>query len=407
MGLSLALAAAALAADPPAAPRMAFRVAKVVTVDDRDTVLNDAVVLVSEGKIEAVGPADTLKIPDGYQVHTFAEHWLVPGLIDCHDHVAGSLGDLNDMVYLTNPGLDTRATIEPNNELIKQARMGGVTSVLLIPGSGTNISGFGTISKTGGDTPDEVILRSPGSLKIAQSGNPEGYFIGVNRTFMNWNTRQTLLKARAYHDAWTAFEKHETDVKPEFNPIFDRFRGLFRREYPASVHTQQYQVVMTTIDMLGAKLGIWTVLDHSELNDVWKLAPLVVEHGIWTIVGPRTYHFDTRERRFVGLTAAWWLYGARNVGINTDAPVVPQQELSYQAAIGCWYGFLPYLALRGVTQVPAKALGIYDKVGSIETGKSADFAIWTGDPIDPRSACLMTIVNGKVAYDGTKEVRQF
>jgi imidazolonepropionase-like amidohydrolase len=224
---------------------------------------------------------------------------------------------------------------------------------------------------------------------------------------MNWNTRQTLLKARAYHERWEAFEKKETDVKPEFDPVFDKFRGLFRREFPVSVHTQVYQVVMTTIDMMGDKLKLWTVLDHSELNDVWKLAPLVVQHGIWTIVGPRTLHFDTRERRFVGLTAAWWLYGARDVGVNTDAPVVAQEELSYQAAIGCWYGFLPYLALRGVTQVPAKALGIYDRTGSIEAGKAADFGIWTGDPIDPRSACVTTVVNGRIVFDGTKNLGPF
>lgn len=398
--LGVAAAAAACAAqEPRELPRLALRVAKVVVMDDARTVINDAVVLVSDGRLEAVGPAAEVQVPDGYAVHTFGEHWLVPGLVDCHDHVAGSLRDLNDMVYLTNPGLDSRSTIEPNNDNIKRARRGGVTSVLLIPGSGTNISGFGTIAKTGGDTPDEVILRSPGSLKIAQSGNPEWYFGGANRSFMNWNTRQTLLKARAYHEQWEAFERKETDVRPAFDPIFDRFRGLFRREFPVSVHTQVYQVVMTSIDMLGDKLKLWTVLDHSELNDVWKLAPLVVQHNIWTIVGPRTLHFDMRERRFVGLTAAWWLYGAREVGINTDAPVVSQEELSYQAAIGCWYGFLPYLALRGVTQVPAKALGIYDKTGSIEAGKAADFGVWTGDPLDPRSACVLTVVNGRIVFD--------
>jgi imidazolonepropionase-like amidohydrolase len=392
----------AVADDPKPAPKLAFKVAKVVVMDDAQTVHNDAVVLVSEGKIEAVGPAADVKIPEGYKVHDFAEHWLVPGLIDCHDHIAGSLGDLNDMVYLTNPGLDTRSTIEPNNELIKQARRGGVTSVLLIPGSGTNMSGFGTIAKTGGDTPDEVIVRSPGSLKIAQSGNPEWYFGGAYRAFMNWNTRQTLLKARAHHEQWEAFEKGETKTAPEFDPAFDKFRGLFRREFPVSVHTQLYQVVMTSIDMLGAKLKLWVVLDHSELDDVWKLAPLVVEHKIWTIVGPRTLHFDRRERRFVGLTAAWHHYGAREIGINTDAPVIPQQELFYQGTIGCWYGFLPYLALRGVTQVPAKALGIYDQTGSIEVGKAADFGVWGGDPIDPRSACRMTVVNGRIVYDASK-----
>lgn len=408
LAIQLSTVAAQAGEKPSAAaaelPKLAFRVAKVLSLNDQDEVLNDAVVLISGGKIEAVGPASQVKIPEGYGVREFADHWIVPGLVDCHDHIAGSLSDLNDMVYQTNPGLNTRATVEANNELIKQARTGGVTTVLLIPGSGTNMSGFGTICKTAGDTPDEVIVRSPGSLKIAQAGNPEWYFGGNNRTFMNWNTRQTLLKALEYHRQWEAFEKGETKKKPVYDPVWDDFRGLFRREYPASVHTQIYQVVMTTITMLSMKLKLWTVMDHSEF-DGWKTAPLVLATDAWTIQGPRAFHFDTTARRMCGNANGWWKNGVTKLGLNTDAPVIPQQELSYQATMGCWYGWTSYPAIKSVTKVPAQALGLYERVGSIEAGKDADFGIWTGDPLDPRSACLMLLVNGKVAYDGTKGAR--
>jgi len=403
--LSLALALAALTAGVSApsahAGGMAFRVAKVVVMDTDDSIVNNAVVLVRDGKIESIGPAAEAKIPADYEVFDYTDHWLVPGLVDCHNHTAGSLVDLNDMVYLTNPGLDTRATIEPENELIKLARTGGVTTVMLIPGSGTNISGFGTVSKTAGTTPDEVIVRTPGSLKIAQAGNPERYFGGVRREFMNWNTRQTLEKAKAYHEKWDAWEKDSTLPKPQYDPIFDGFRGLFRHDYPATVHTQQYQVLMTTVDMVANKLGIWTVLDHCTF-DAWKVAPLVLKSNAWTINGPRQYQFDRTAARMIGNASGWWKNGVRKLGINTDAPVVPQSELSFQAAMACWYGWLPYPALAGVTRVPAQALGLYDRLGSIEAKKDADFGIWTGDPLDPRSACLMTVVNGKIAYDASK-----
>jgi len=105
-------------------------------------------------------------------------------------------------------------------------------------------------------------------------------------------------------------------------------------------------------------------------------------------------------------SARWWQGGVKKLGINTDAPVVPERELSYQAAMACWYGWLPYPALRGVTRIPAEALMIDDHVGSIQVGKDADFGLWTGDPIDPRSSCEMTFVNGAIVYDA-KVKRRF
>lgn len=387
-------------------PALAFKVAKVVTMDGQDTILNDAVVLVSGGKFEKIGPASETPIPAGYELREFPECWLVPGLVEAHNHIAGGLMDLNDMVYQTNPGLDNRSTVDPNNDNVKRARCGGVTTMMFIPGSGTNMSGFGTIAKSGGDTPEEVIVRSPGSLKIAQAGNPEWYFGGNNRSFMNWNTRQTLLKAKAYNDAWTDFEAGRSKVKPQFDPIWDGFRGLFRREYPVTVHTQMYQVVMTTIDMLSTGLKLWVVLDHSSF-DAWTLGSIVKDMDIWVVCGPRCFHFDRTAARLAGIAASWWKEGVRRIGINTDAPVIPEEELIFQATMNCWFGFRPYPALKAVTEVPAKALGLYDRLGSIEPKKDADFGIWTGDPVDPRCACMLTVVNGKIVYDGTKGRRPF
>jgi imidazolonepropionase-like amidohydrolase len=399
-------AGSAEAVSQAALPKLALRVGKVVVMDERDTVVNNAVVLVSGGKFESVKKASEATIPEGYERIDLPECWLVPGLVDCHNHTAGGLSDLNDMVYLTNPGLDTRATILPNNDLMPDARRGGVTTCMLLPGSGTNIAGFGTIAKTGGDTPDEVIVRSPGSLKVAQAGNPEWYFGGVGRSFMNWNTRQTLTKALKYHQKWAAYEANEPGAtQPDYDPIFHNFRPLFRREMPATVHTQIYQVVLTTVEMLGGEFKLWVVLDHSEF-DAWKLAPLVLHRDLWVINGPRTYHYDRTMRRFVGLCSAWWKNGIRKMGVNTDAPVVPQGQVSFQAANGCWYGWLPYPALQGLTKLPAQALGIYNRTGSIEPGKDADFGVWTGNPVDPRSACLITAVNGKIVYDARTEDTQ-
>jgi imidazolonepropionase-like amidohydrolase len=103
----------------------------------------------------------------------------------------------------------------------------------------------------------------------------------------------------------------------------------------------------------------------------------------------------------MGNAARWWQGGVRRLGINTDSPVIPQEELFYQAAMACYYGWTPYEALKGVTRIPAEALMMDHRLGSITVGLDADFGLWTGDPIDPRSSCELTIIDGKVTYDAS------
>lgn len=379
-----------------------YRVGKVLTMNAADAVINNAVVVVRDAKIEAVGKASEISIPDGAAVVEMPDCWLVPGFVEAHNHTAGGLGDLNDMVYLTNPGLRTLDTVVPESEDVKQARSGGVTSALLIPGSGTNMAGFGTLVKFAGATVDEMVIKAPGSIKVAQAGNPERYWYGVGRMMMNYNTRRTLQQALAYHELWNDFEGGKTSTKPAYDPLFEDFRGLFARKYVASVHTQIYQVVMTTLDMLAVKFKIRTVLDHSTF-DAWKLAGVVKEIGednVWTICGPRAFFLDNTCRSMRGISWSWYSNGLRKVGTNTDAPVIPEEQLPFQAAMGCYFGLPRYAAIKSITRIPAEALMIEDRVGSIEPGKDADFGIWTGDPIDPRSSCRMTVINGKLEHDG-------
>ena len=126
VGVLLMMSSFAMAQEKP----LAILAGKVCVMDKDATVLNNVVVLVSDGRIEKIVPARGATIPDGYRVIDHSDKWVVPGLIDCHNHTAGALRELNDGVWLTNPGLRTSDLLAPGTENMKRALAGGVTTVL-------------------------------------------------------------------------------------------------------------------------------------------------------------------------------------------------------------------------------------------------------------------------------------
>jgi len=363
-------------------------------------------ILVRGSKIERVGLEAGMAAPPGAAVVDLPEAWALPGFVDLHSHIGG--GDINDMVLPLNPELRVLECVQPENENLKDARAGGVTTILFIPGSGTNLSGFGALLKTAGATVEEMLVRFPGALKIAQAGNPErgGGDIGSGRIGMNWMIRQLLDEGRRYTEAWDAWEAGRSREKPAVNLRLENFRGLFHRKFPVAVHSQIFQVVQSTLRILAGEYRLWTILNHSEF-DGFLNAPEAVALGVWVVSGPRGFHFDRRSGRFIGLAAEWHQRGIEAPGINTDAPVVPQEELTCQAAMAVRFGLPEEQALKGITIHPARAVGIDARVGTLEAGKDADVVLWTGWPLDPRSRVLRTMIDGKWVYDPTRERRRF
>ncbi len=385
---------------------VAIRGGKVVWNAEADQPIHHpGTVVMRGGKIVAVGPVATTTIPEGATIVDATDQWVVPGILELHNHTgAGSHGgDLHDYVYLTNPDLRTLDAVQPECEEMKDALAAGVTGVLTIPGSGNNMSGFGTFMKTGGLPFEEAIIRFPGSLKIAQAGNPEGYMAGVAQALMNWSTRDQMTRGRDYTARMKGLGPEERRKSPHFNPQLELMIPLFEREVPISVHTQQNQVEASTIRILNRSLKLDAFVDHGTF-DGYENSPEVLEFGVMGALGPRGIYRDPAENRIRGIMAEYWDRGVRSMGTNTDSPVVPQQELPYQATMGVRYGYPDTRnALRGLTILAARIMKVEERLGSLEPGKDADVVIWTGDPIDPRSRVLRAYVNGRLRYDEAAE----
>ena len=394
-----------VAASREESPTIALRARKALTCEyESNRAIDDAVVLIREGRIVAIGTSDEVEIPEGAIVHDYGDRWLSPGLIDLHSHVGGSRGDINDMVYQLNSELRVTPAVQPDGSALQRPLAAGVTTILFIPGSGTNMGGTGVLMKLGHQGYEEALVRDPGSLKIAQGDNPKRWGYGMNRILMNWGLRYRLRRGRAYARAWDAYDSGQ-GPKPKRELSLDVFRDLYGGRTQVSTHTQYYQLVLMTLTMLARDFELPTYIDHGSF-DSWKTAPLAEELGVAAILGPREINvprpprFDT-DGRIEGTAWGFQENGNVAIGFNTDAPVVPQEELAIQAAMGVRYGLNNDRGqgLRGVTIVPARVSGLGGRVGSLEVGKDADILVVTGDPIDPRTSVDATWIDGELFYD--------
>jgi len=390
--------------------------ALVVGKEGRE-VVDGAVVIVRDGKIEKIGDAREVEIPEGLPVVDCGRSWVCPGFVDLHCHIAGQsfvINDINDLVFMTNPELRASSAVKPGNPSLRLGVAGGVTSVLFIPGSGSNMGGQGVLLKTGLETYEEMEIRNPGSLKLAQAGNPERWAIGVGRSLMNWNTRNTFRRGLAYARGAVERKGKTERPDPDRNIQWDVFPALLEKRTQVSTHTQMYQVVLMTLTMVRKELGLDVYIDHGEFAGM-RTAALAQELGVSAIVGPRELDGTIvplcpgTDGKFVGIAAGYQQAGHQRIGFNTDSPIIPEEELPVQATVSVHYGFddARMDSVRGLTIVPAMTAGIDDRVGSLAPGKDADLLVVTGDPIDPRNVVERVYIEGEPVYDSARDGRRW
>ena len=383
------------AATEPA--KYAIRAAKILTVTKGT--INHGVILVDDGVIKAVGTTAEVTIPKDYTLIDVSDKWVMPGMVEIHSHI-GAEGGINDMVVPTNPELRVMDNIDPESWELQRAVASGVTTIHTIPGSGTNLAGFGVLYKPYGKTIDEMLIRPLGVMKISQAYNPErrGGDLGLTRMGMSWILRDILEKAKEYTEAWEVYEKGQRAEKPTKKPELEQMREAFRGAIPVLIHTAGARDVMATARIFYDEFQLSTIVSHATFHG-YKVAREMAKRDVHVNVGPRQLDFGfSQDNKFYGLAAEYESAGVKNLSITTDAPVVAQEELFYQVAMAVRLGLDEKTALESVTINSARAIGIDDRVGSIETGKDADLIIKEGSLFDVTAPVDLVFVNGKIAY---------
>ncbi|MFT7516703.1 MAG: hypothetical protein ACI84O_000488 [Myxococcota bacterium] len=373
-------------------PQIALDAGVALTMDERKVVHNARILIDANGDIQSVGRQVDIKIPEGYQYLNFPKSFVWPGGVDLHSHTqTGGWGDINDMVHPDNPELRTLDTIRANNQLYKVGRAGGVTMVNAIPGSGTNISGAGTLVQlVNSDSVAGVVYKYPGSVKVAQGYNPErGDDLGASRMGMWWMLRWYLDRADE------VAQEDSLDKHPDVASI----AGIFQKKHPFLVHTAGARDTYGTVRMFQIEAGVPVIVSHGSFNGFVVGKELAAVNARLNI-GPRNFDFSVSQNaQFRGLVEAYESSGNTDISVQTDAGVIPQEEFIYQATLAERLGCSTWMALESINVRPASQIQIDDRLGRITVGLRADLVISSGQPLDPRAAVEMVLIAGEVVYD--------
>ncbi len=371
-------------------------------------------VLVLDGRVAALGPVEHVPVPDRLPVHDTTGLWVLPGLVEAHAHVGiyedgvGPAGmDHNDLADPDTARLRALDAVNPADIAFADALAGGVTTVVVKPGSGNVIGGRCAALKTWGRTVDAMCLREPVAIKSALGENPkrvhgERKQLPSTRMGVAAVVRDACARATHHRQQLTrAASGRIAAPNPDLNA--ESVLLALEREIPWCQHAHRADDIATAL-RLAREHGYRLVLHHG--TEAHLLAEEIVNAGVPVVVGPQLVSrskVELRQRtlRTPGLLAA----AGALVALTTDHPVVPIGLLILQAMLSMKEGLEPHEALRAVTVNPARIMGIDDRVGTLQPGRDADVVVWDGDPLELMSRVVTVYVEGRRVYDYDRDAR--
>jgi len=431
----------AAALHDPSAPAIAIRHATIMTATGQT--IEGGTIVLSGGAIAALGADAGVAVPAGARVIDGTGKFVTPGLIDAHSHLgvyaapfAHANDDGNEATAPVTAQVHAQYGYGPQDPQIARAIAGGVTAALILPGSANLVGGEGfTVVMRPGRTSDDVAFPgAPRTLKMACGENPKRVYGGKAGPSTRMGEyaafRAAFNEARSYLAKQAAYERsralwlrkktraaeldaRQTDPKlkvkvepaPEVPPVdlrLETLAGVLHGDVLVQVHCYKASDIAEMVavaDESGFKIRSF----HHALEG-YKIRDLLTARGI--AINTWSDWWGFKLEAFDGIpenTALFTQQGGRAT-IHSDS-AIGIQRLNQDAAKAMAAGRAAGIAisddqaLRWVTANPAWVLGIDDITGTLEPGKRADVAVWSGSPFSVYSRAELVIAGGEVTYD--------
>jgi len=408
--------AALIALAPLSAETIVIQNATVMTVT-KGTLKGS--VVIKDGKIAEVG--EKVMVPQGATVIDGTNQYLIPGIIDCHSHIAAD-GGINEGSVSVSSMVDIKDVLNPEDIAIYRALAGGVTTANILHGSANAIGGCTLPIKMrwGKDAQSLIFEGAMPGIKFAlgenpkRAGNPQGgrgaattvqARYPATRMGIEDTIREAFNEAKAYKEEWDAYNarvaRGEHLIPPrkdlKLEPLKEVLEGK-RYVHAHSYRADEILMLIRVADDYGFKIRTF-----QHVLEGYKVAKEIAAHGAGASTFSDWWSYKVEAFDAIPYNAALMAKKGIVVSLNSDDAEL-MRHLNSEAGKAMKYGGVSENdALAMVTLNPAKQLGIDNRVGSIEVGKDADLVIFDKFPLSDYAKVQKVLIDGTVYFDRDKE----
>jgi imidazolonepropionase-like amidohydrolase len=420
----------ALAKEPPLT--IAITGGRVLTGDGAD--LARGTVLISAGKVTAVGNAKDVPVPSGAKVIDASGKVVYPGLVDGLTTIG--LTEINGVAATVdvaevgdvNPHAKAWVALNPHSDLIPVDRASGVTTVLSAPRGGL-ISGQSALIRLTGSTPAAMVVKAPAAMHLTYpSGRPardergplsmgdDGPRPNEEKTFVERQRDRRenqekelrrlanlLEEAKSYGNALDAARAGKIPP-PRADLPMESLSAAARGLVPIVMRADDADDIRGAVKFATdhkLRLIVAGGLEASKCTDVLKKAGVPVLLTIDRLPRRDADPYDAPYTSASQLQAAGVRFAIVSDGDSKA------RNLPYEAAMARAFGLSPAAALRAITLSPAEIFGVADHLGSLAEGKDANLVIASGDIMDHRTVVTQVFIEGVQQPLETRQTRLY
>ncbi len=371
---------------------------------------------IQDGKIVEAG--EKVLVPPGARTIDAAGQYVIPGIIDCHSHLAAD--SINEGSVSVSSMVHIEDVLNPDDIAIYRALAGGVTSALILHGSANTIGGNCTTIKMrwGKDARGLVFAGAKPALKLAAGENPKRRGVPstpgteprypATRMGIEDVLRQAFTEAKLYRAAWRDYEARAAqgarllpprrDLKLE--PLVEVLEGQ-RLVHAHCYRSDEILMFLRAAEELGFKID---VLVHA--LEGYRVAKEIAAHGASATTFSDWWAYKVEAFDAIPYNAALLMRRGVLVSLNSDSDELIRR-LNTEAAKAMKYGNLTEdEALALVTINPAKQLAVDHRVGSIEPGKDADLVIYDKHPLSNFAKVQKVFIDGELYFDRERDLAE-